>query len=92
MAVLVIDAGNSRLKWARAEGAQLGPSRAAAHAQWSRADYVRRLRRAAQSVDGILVSSVAGAVRAALRRWRAPRKSRQVLQVPSAAPDHGRLP
>ena len=67
MAVLVIDVGNSRLKWARAEGAQLGPSRAAAHSKWSRADYARRLRRPAGSVDAILVSSVAGPkVRAAL--------------------------
>lgn len=85
MAVLVIDAGNSRLKWARADGMQLAASRAAAHSRWSRADYTRRLQKAAQSVDEILVSSVAGPeVRAALTAVaRAAKVPIRFLQVPA---------
>lgn len=60
MAVLLIDAGNTRIKWARAQGAQLDASRAAEHSKWSQADYARRLLKPAQSVEAILVSSVAG--------------------------------
>lgn len=59
MEVLVIDAGNTRLKWARTRGATLDASRATAHANWRQADYTRRLVKLARSVDRILVSSVA---------------------------------
>ena len=76
MAVLVIDAGNSRLKWARAEGAQLGPSRAAAHSRWSQADYARRLRRPRSPwTRSWCRASRDRRYAPRLPPWRAPRKS-----------------
>ena len=66
MTLLLIDAGNSRLKWARLSGAGLGRPRAAVAADWRAADYARHLLGGALP-ERILVSSVAGpAVRTAL--------------------------
>jgi type III pantothenate kinase len=75
MRVLLIDAGNTRIKWARL-GSQLSSSRAAVHAKWDAAQYARRLiGTSAGSLERILVSSVAGpqvnaALKAAARRLR----------------------
>lgn len=76
MAVLLIDAGNTRIKWARLEGADLARSHAAVHAKWRTDQYARRLIGTAPP-ERILASSVAGpSVRAALtqvaRRTRVP--------------------
>jgi type III pantothenate kinase len=76
VALLLIDAGNTRIKWARLKGGELGGSHAAVHAKWGADEYARRLIGAAPP-ERILVSSVAGpAVRAALtqaaRRTRVP--------------------
>jgi type III pantothenate kinase len=72
MAVLLVDIGNTRIKWARFDRGRLGPGHAAAHLGWAAADYARRLfgrarlaggRRAAGStrrIESVLVSSVAG--------------------------------
>ena len=43
MSVIVVDIGNTRIKWARAQGARPGATRAATHAGWKQADYARRL-------------------------------------------------
>jgi type III pantothenate kinase len=68
VAVLLVDAGNTRIKWARLTGVDLGRSHAAVHAQWPAAEYARRLI-GTTAPERILVSSVAGpAVRAALRQ------------------------
>lgn len=85
MAVLVIDAGNTRIKWARADGVHLEAARAAQHSGWSGADYAQRLLRPAQSVEAILVSSVAGpAVRRALRAVaRRAKVGIRFLEVPA---------
>jgi type III pantothenate kinase len=66
MTVLLIDVGNTRIKWARLEGADLGRAHAAVHAHWGAGHYARRL--FGPRLPGrILVSSVAGPrVRAAL--------------------------
>ncbi len=67
MNVLVVDVGNTRIKWARLGDEGLGASRAAVHARWRPADYARRLLGGAR-VERMLVSSVAGPqVKAALR-------------------------
>jgi type III pantothenate kinase len=58
MAVLLVDIGNTRIKWSYLDGARPGPLRAAAHARWRAADYARRLFRA--GVERALVTSVAG--------------------------------
>ena len=60
MSILLIDAGNTRIKWARFAAGALGAARAAAHARWGRADYARRVLGRARGLERILVSSVAG--------------------------------
>jgi type III pantothenate kinase len=59
VAVLLIDVGNTRIKWARLDGRRLSKQRAAVHSHWDSADYTRRLFRSARP-QGVLVSSVAG--------------------------------
>ncbi len=60
MAILLIDIGNTRIKWARFDKGRLGARRAAIHADWSVDDYTRRVIGAARGVTRILVASVAG--------------------------------
>lgn len=73
MTTLLVDVGNTRIKWARLEGARLGKAKAAAHAAWRTSDYVRRLFDSAGELERVLVASVAGsgvdqALAAAARR------------------------
>lgn len=73
MTTLLVDVGNTRIKWARLDGARLGRSQAAAHAGWRTADYVRRLFAPARGLGRVLVASVAApginrALAAAARR------------------------
>jgi type III pantothenate kinase len=73
MAVLLVDVGNSRIKWARCEGGRLGRSHAAVHRGWGLADYRRGLFHSRTAPARALVSSVAGtavnrAIAAAARR------------------------
>ncbi len=57
--VLLIDIGNTRIKWARLTGARLSKCQAAVHSGWKPARY-RRLFGRRGSLEQILVSSVAG--------------------------------
>lgn len=59
MSIVVVDIGNTRIKWARIEGVRPGAAHAAVHGKWSEADYRRRL--ISPGVSGLLVASVAGA-------------------------------
>ena len=73
MAVLVVDIGNTRIKWARFDAEGLGKRHAAVHSGWRPADYARRLFRQARGPERALVTSVAGSkvnrtVAAAARR------------------------
>ena len=77
MTTLLVDIGNTRIKWARLRDrqgvAQFGRCRAAAHAGWKVADYDRRVIGSARGVTQVCVASVAGeavdrAVSAAARR------------------------
>lgn len=61
MSALLVDLGNSRIKWARFDGERLGAVRAAAHGGWRAADYGRRLFGASSVPRTMLVASVAGA-------------------------------
>jgi type III pantothenate kinase len=61
MGVLLIDIGNTRIKWARFDGKRLGKGRAAVHSSWRPADYARRLFGSGRPVERVVVSSVAGA-------------------------------
>jgi len=59
---LLVDIGNSRIKWARFDGTHVSRGQAAAHAQWRRADYARRLFSPARGLAQVVVASVAGAL------------------------------
>ena len=43
MTLLLIDIGNTRVKWARLVGGKMSPQQAAANAGWTAADYARRV-------------------------------------------------
>jgi type III pantothenate kinase len=73
VSVLLVDIGNSRIKWAHCERGKLGRRHAAEHAGWGAADFLRRLFNAGVPARRMLVSSVAGprvdrALAAAARR------------------------
>lgn len=60
--VLLVDIGNTRIKWALWRNGRVGPVRAAAHAGWSRRDYERRIFGGGPGkLSRIIVASVAGA-------------------------------
>jgi type III pantothenate kinase len=58
MSTLLVDIGNTRIKWARWDGHHLRARSVAAHAGWRAEDFARILK-PAQGVTRILVSSVA---------------------------------
>jgi type III pantothenate kinase len=67
MALVAVDIGNTRIKWARVDGVRPRANRAAVHAKWKAADYRRRL--IPPGTTGLIVASVAGAaVERTLRR------------------------
>lgn len=73
---LLIDIGNTRIKWAQLSDGRLGQSRAAHYAGWRTRDFVRLLG-AGPKFDRIIVSSVGStkineALSVAARRARAP--------------------
>jgi type III pantothenate kinase len=73
VAVLLVDIGNTRIKWALLHGARLGRSHAAVHSAWSPATYARRLFGRRAPATSLWVTSVAGpsvnrALAAAARR------------------------
>jgi len=43
VAVLLVDIGNTRIKWAYLDGGRIGRRQAAVHSAWSSATYARRL-------------------------------------------------
>ena len=77
MNVLLIDIGNTRIKWARFDGQRVGRQHAAVYSGWGGEDYARRVIGSGRALDRILVVSVAGArtnrsLTLAARRARAP--------------------
>lgn len=58
---LLIDVGNTRIKWARFEGGVLQPQSAAPHADWNTETFVATLLQRGARSDRVLVSNVAGA-------------------------------
>lgn len=59
MRSLLVDIGNSRVKWAILERGRLGEQRAAAHAGWTSDDWRRSLFQA-PAIDRVVAASVAG--------------------------------
>jgi type III pantothenate kinase len=77
VAVLLVDIGNTRVKWAPLEGRRIGRSRAAVHSAWSAAAYARCLLGKKPHPTRLWVTSVAGlevnrALATAARRARVP--------------------
>jgi type III pantothenate kinase len=60
MTLLIVDVGNTRIKWARLEGERLARGRAAVHSKWGVADYAR-LFASARRPERVVAASVAGA-------------------------------
>jgi len=63
--MLLVDIGNSRVKWATYDRGRLGVQNAAAYSSWTMDDW-RRALFAAPGVDSVFVASVAGEASAAL--------------------------
>lgn len=61
MSILLVDIGNTRVKWARLKSGRIGRQRAAAHAGWTSQDFARRVLSASRGVERIVAVSVAGA-------------------------------
>ena len=59
MTLLLVDIGNSRVKWARLDGSALGEQRAADHTAWSPSDW-RAVLLADGGVQRVVAASVAG--------------------------------
>jgi type III pantothenate kinase len=60
MVDLLIDIGNTRIKWARLEQGTLGPQSASAHADWTAQTFIDRLGPACADAGRVWVSNVAG--------------------------------
>jgi type III pantothenate kinase len=59
-AALLVDIGNTRIKWARFDGQRLTRQEAATHSGWTADDFARRTIGSALGLSRILVTSVAG--------------------------------
>lgn len=81
MTALLVDIGNSRVKWAWLEGERLGKAHAAAYGAWRAGDFARRLIGRKRNIERVLVASVAAeavtdALAAAARLAGAPAPER----------------
>jgi type III pantothenate kinase len=61
LSTLLIDIGNTRVKWALYDGHRLGRQHAAAHSGWTSNQFARHVFARARGVDRVLAVSVAGA-------------------------------
>ena len=61
MSILLVDIGNTRIKWARFDGQRLGRQHAAVFAGWKAQDFAKQVIGTGRGVERIVVSSVAGA-------------------------------
>lgn len=59
-ATLLVDIGNTRIKWALLNGTHLSKAKAAVHSGWRAGDYARRLFAARRAPGRVVVASVAG--------------------------------
>src|SRR5579859_1636662 len=69
MTVLIVDVGNTRIKWARLDGERLARGRAAMHSRWRAADYARLF--GARTPELVVAARRAGA---AVRFLSTPRR------------------
>lgn len=74
--LLLIDIGNTRIKWARADAQRLGEQSAAVHANWSEQDFIEQVLNSGPRAERVLIANVGGKrmgdlVQAALlRHWQ----------------------
>lgn len=61
MSILLVDVGNTRVKWAKFAGGRLRSQHAAAHAGWRFGDFASHLFRPARGIEQVVVVSVASA-------------------------------
>lgn len=61
MSVLLVDIGNTRVKWARFANGRLHKQCAAAHAGWQVQDFAEELMGRARGIERVIVASVGGA-------------------------------
>jgi type III pantothenate kinase len=61
MSVLLVDIGNTRVKWARFADGRMQQQRAAAHAGWQAQDFAEQVLGPARGIERIVVASVGGA-------------------------------
>lgn len=81
MNALLVDIGNSRIKWALLRGDRLGRAQAAEYAGWRAEDFARRVIGSGSHIERILVSNVAAddvsnALAAATKMVAAPKPER----------------
>src|SRR5687768_8093305 len=60
MTMLLIDIGNTRIKWARLTPAGLGEQSAAVHAAWTRDDFIQQVLNSAPRADRVFIGNVGG--------------------------------
>ena len=58
--LLLIDIGNTRIKWARLDRGVLGEQAAAVHADWTREDFVRHILNTGPRVERVFIGNVGG--------------------------------
>jgi type III pantothenate kinase len=58
--MLLIDIGNTRIKWARWSAAQLGEQSAAVHGNWTRDDFIQQVLNSGPRADRVLIANVGG--------------------------------
>ena len=85
---LLIDIGNTRIKWARADARGLGEQSAAVHADWTEQDFVQQVLDAGPKAERVAIANVGGkrmgdlAQAALLRTWQL---QPEFMQSPAAA-------
>ncbi|MDY6948002.1 MAG: type III pantothenate kinase [Pseudomonadota bacterium] len=58
--LLLIDIGNTRIKWARLANGHIGEQAAAAHAGWSRDDFIQQVLNAGPRAERVFIGNVGG--------------------------------
>jgi type III pantothenate kinase len=85
--LLLIDIGNTRIKWARADARGLGEPSAAVHANWTEQEFVQQVLDAGPKADRVVIANVGGkrmgdlAQAALVRHWQL---QAQFMQSPAA--------
>lgn len=58
--VLLIDIGNTRIKWARLDGGTIGPQSAVVHANWTADDFVQQILSSGARAERVVIGNVGG--------------------------------